>query len=279
MLEVGIRLSREDSVSQVLYFRDVTYETEVDRMKSEFLSTAAHELRTPMASIYGFTELLINSPQDPATTEELLHIVYAQSERMAQIINELLDLARIEARRGKDFKLEQFDAQAFLAEVVAGFKPPEGRPGPEDRTRAASQSAGVASTAEAALTRWVRADRSKLTQALLNVLANAYKYSPKGGAVELEVLDAPATEDQPVRIGLRVVDHGIGMSPEQVARVCERFYRADASGSIPGTGLGMSIVKEIVGLHGGEVEIASQMGTGTTVTLWIPGRVEPVGEA
>jgi signal transduction histidine kinase len=137
----------------------------------------------------------------------------------------------------------------------------------------------VTSTAEAALTRWVRADRSKLTQALLNVLANAYKYSPKGGAVELEVLDAPATEDQPVRIGLRVVDHGIGMSPEQVARVCERFYRADASGSIPGTGLGMSIVKEIVGLHGGEVEIASQMGTGTTVTLWIPGRVEPVGEA
>jgi signal transduction histidine kinase len=71
-------------------------------------------------------------------------------------------------------------------------------------------------------------------------------------------------------VGIRVTDHGIGMTPSQTARVCERFYRADASGSIPGTGLGMCIVKEIVELHGGTVAIESSLGAGTTVTLWMP---------
>jgi signal transduction histidine kinase len=118
----------------------------------------------------------------------------------------------------------------------------------------------------------VRADSKKLTQAIGNILSNAYKYSPDGGAVEIALLPPEAEEvgKKPAQIGIRITDHGIGLQPGQQARVCERFYRADTSGKIPGTGLGMSIVKEIIELHGGGIDISSKFGEGTQVTLWLP---------
>jgi len=256
VLEVGIRISNAASVSQILYFRDVTHETEVDRLKSEFLSTAAHELRSPMTSIYGFAELLLAREFDAAERQEYLGTIVRQSELMVSIINELLDLARIEAQRGKDFVFARVELHALLREVAAGFKAPEGRAAP------AQPPAGGPL--------WVRADRGKLTQAVSNVLANAYKYSPAGGAVDIAADAAPDEGRPAARVCIRIRDRGIGMTPQQLARVGERFYRADTSGKIPGTGLGMSIVREIVELHGGELELASAPGAGTTVSLWIP---------
>jgi PAS domain S-box-containing protein len=263
VLQVGLRLSNAETVSQILYFRDITRETEVDRLKSEFLSTAAHELRTPMASIFGFTELLMTKEFDAADQADFLSTIYRQSELMISIINELLDLARIEARRGKDFSIADVDVRELLREVCAGFKAPQGRLSPQ------------APPANGPLR--VRADRKKLTQAISNVISNAYKYSPKGGAVDIELATSPGNDDLPSRIGICITDHGIGMTPEQLANVCERFYRADTSGKIPGTGLGMSIVKEIVELHGGDLEITSKVGAGTTVTIWLPARSVEVG--
>ena len=110
---------------------------------------------------------------------------------------------------------------------------------------------------------------------MLNVLSNADKYSPGGGAVELDMVQVAPGAESPLEsgaaaLGIRIVDHGLGMTPEQLARVCERFYRADTSGKIPGTGLGMSIVQEIVNLHGGKVSVTSAAGLGTTVTIWLP---------
>ena len=106
-------------------------------------------------------------------------------------------------------------------------------------------------------------------QVLLNILSNAYKYSPQGGDVVVRYCTESSAET-PSRVGVEVQDQGIGMTAEQVLRVCERFYRADSSGQISGTGLGMSIVKEIVDLHGGDVEVQSQPGVGTTVRVWLP---------
>jgi signal transduction histidine kinase len=254
VLEVGVRMSQAENVSQILYLRDVTHETEVDRMKSEFLSTAAHELRTPMASIYGYSELLLMSDFDENERKEMLSTIFRQSELMASIINELLDLARIEARRGKDFVLERLSLQDLVSETVAGYKLPEGRDAPL-----------VQASSEELL---VRVDRKKIQQALLNVISNAYKYSPRGGAISLSFLQE--VHHSVGRFGIEVRDHGIGMRPEELARVFERFYRADSTGKIPGTGLGMSIVREIVEIHGGEVNVASKPGEGTTVTIWLP---------
>jgi signal transduction histidine kinase len=100
------------------------------------------------------------------------------------------------------------------------------------------------------------------------VLSNAFKYSPAGGEVRLQTV--AGTLDGMPAVGVRVSDQGIGMTPAQVARVFERFYRADPSGNIPGTGLGMSLVKEIVELQGGRVEMHSTPGVGSAVTLWLP---------
>lgn len=256
VIEVGLREAQTGNVSQVLYLRDITHETEVDRMKSEFLSTAAHELRTPMASIYGFAEVLLTQELDADTQREFLTIIHKQSELMASILNELLDLARIEARKGKDFVFEPTPVQALVEQVVHEFKPPSGRSAPTLVTTAASLT--------------VLADHKKTQQAILNVLSNAYKYSPAGGSVQIELLEPAVGVAVAPQVGIRITDQGIGMTQPQLARVFERFYRADSSGKVLGTGLGMSIVQEIITLHRGKIDIASTIGQGTTVTLWLP---------
>ena len=260
VLELGLRLSTAETVSQILYFREVTHETEVDRMKSEFLSHAAHELRTPMASIFGYAEMMMAQRFSEDEQEEFLGIIHRQCGLMIAIINELLDLARIDDRRGKDFKFSSIDASQLVREVIADFGVPAGQ-----------QTAVLDTPAQAC---WVRADASKLMQAVRNILSNAYKYSPGGGVVSISVINADS--DSQVSVGIRVTDHGLGMTSEQAARICERFYRVDTSGNIPGTGLGMSIVKEIMELHGGQVEIQSQLGAGTSVTLRLTAASAPV---
>ena len=254
VLEVGLRLSTSGAVSQILYFRDVTHETEVDQMKSEFLSTAAHELRTPMASIYGFAEVLLTQDLDDDNRKEFTGIIFRQSELMASILNELLDLARIEARRGKDFVFDAVSVPTLVDDVVRGFKLPAGRSAPIVLL--------IGEPME------VFADIKKLQQAMLNVLSNAYKYSPQGGDVHLTM--EVSVRSSRSTVAIRIADQGIGLTSAQAHRVGERFYRVDASGKVPGTGLGMSIVKEIIGLHGGELELASATGKGTVVTLWLP---------
>lgn len=255
-LEVGVRMSDAETVSQILYLRDVTHETEVDRMKSEFLSTAAHELRTPMSSIYGFSELLLAQRLSEQKKVDCISAIHRQSKLMISIVNELLDLARIDARRGKDFDFVRTDLRVLLHEITSNFKAPNERPGPIEPKNTSSH--------------WVLADATKLTQAVTNVLSNAYKYSPAGGNVSIELVERAASSETGQRSGIRITDQGIGMTPEQLGRVSERFYRADKSGKIPGTGLGMSIVKEIIELHGGEMTLESALGAGTAVTLWLP---------
>ncbi len=254
VLQVGLREGTTNAISQVLSLRDITHESEVDQMKSEFLSTAAHELRTPMASIYGFVELMMMRSMTPQRQSEMLAKIHRQASLMIHIINELLDLARIEARRGKDFVLETIELEELVADVLRDFKPPE--------QRALPVYAGLPGSHR------VCVDRYKLHQALSNVLSNAYKYSPDGGAVQVRL--RPGEDAQAQQVGIEVTDPGIGMTPDQLARVGERFYRADASGNIPGTGLGMSIVREIVELLGGCLALSSTPGTGTRVTLWLP---------
>ncbi|MFM2065927.1 MAG: hypothetical protein RLZZ584_836 [Pseudomonadota bacterium] len=256
ILQVGLRESEASSIARILYFRDVTHETEVDQIKSEFLSTAAHELRTPMASILGFSEVLLGDGIGSADQQEFLGVIHEQSRNMARILDELLDLARMEARRGKDFKLAALNLNQLVEDVVKACKVPAGRALPEVDLPCEPLQ--------------LVADIGKLRQALLNVLSNAYKYSPAGGAVQVQVERVPAMADRPACAAMCITDHGIGMTADQVHHVCERFYRADKSGKLPGTGLGMSIVKEIIELHGGTLEITSAVGRGSCISLYVP---------
>ncbi len=248
------RLNLGGEEESILYFRDVTRETEVDRMKSEFLTTAAHELRTPMVSIFGFAELMLNRPLAPERQRDVMQTIHKQSKLLVNMVNELLDLARIEARQGKDFHLQTEPIGPLIEETVGAI-----------RMQGDERSVQCEVTHADTL---LRIDHDKARQALTNVLSNAFKYSPQGGEVRLQTLLRQHQGE--AQLGVRVSDQGIGMTPEQQARLFERFYRADPSGNIPGTGLGMSLVKEIIELHGGHVEVQSQAGQGTQVTLWLP---------
>lgn len=254
ILAFRLRLSAGEDVSQILYCRDVTQETEIDRMKSEFLSHAAHELRTPMASILGYSEVILAMDFPEEQRRELLETIHRQSELLVSIINELLDLARIEARGEKEFVIEQLELHELIDNVVAGWAPPPGRDAPE----ILSEPGNI----------WLRGDRTKLMQAIGNVVSNAYKYSPTGGGVEISL--AKGGHDGARQIVISVTDHGIGMASDDIVHLGERFYRADKSGKIPGTGLGLAIVKEIIEHHGGYTTFGSDPGKGMTVTIHLP---------
>jgi signal transduction histidine kinase len=252
VLRVSSRRSPEGG--RIFYLRDVTAETEVDRMKTEFLSTAAHELRTPMVSVFGFTELLLNRPVGELQRREMLHTIHRQSGLLITMVNELLDLARIEARQGKDLHRAAHALGPLVGLAV------DGQAAREDG-RAVTLDLRHADAV-------VSVDAEKLHRVMNNVLSNAFKYSPAGGEVRLDTLDGEL--DGRPAVGVRVRDQGIGMTPGELSRVFDRFYRADPSGHIPGTGLGMSLVREIMTLHGGRIDLQSTPGQGTTVTLWWP---------
>ncbi len=238
----------------VQYYRDVTREAEVDRMKSEFLSTAAHELRTPMASILGFAELLVTRDYPPEKQRHFIEVIHRQSGQLVGLLNELLDLARIEARAGKDFRIAAHALTPLIEQVLAKFYMPG------DERSVTMQPAKRLPP--------VLVDPDKLELALINVLSNAYKYSRGEGCITLTVDRRQVASGR--QLGITVRDQGIGMTPAQVARIFERFYRADESGKFAGTGLGMSLVKEIIDIFQGAVEIHSTPGQGTEVTLWLP---------
>lgn len=238
------------TLAKMLYVRDVTTEKEVADLKTEFVSHAAHELRTPMTSIYGYIELMLNKAFDEGARREMLQAMHRQSQTMVNMVNELLDLARIDARGGKDFNFTTIDINQLTAKIVADLKLEQ-----PERNLELSLLEGE---------QWIEGDASKITQAIMNVFLNAEKYSEPHVKIHMSLVKTGRL------VGIRIIDHGIGMTEEQVKRVGERFWRADSSGSRPGTGLGMSIVKEIMHFHNGRCEIYSSVGEGTTVTLWFP---------
>lgn len=253
------RGQREGDRHRVYYFHDVTHETEVDSLKNEFLSTAAHELRTPLASVYGFSELLQRDGLDPKRRQSAAAIVYRQAGVLKNLVDELLDLARIDSRRGSDFKVQRCDLRHIADAAAETFL----KPGEASRVYVAVGPKPL----------WVDVDPTKMQQAIVNVLSNALKYSEPPAAVSLDLRTEHA--DGRERVAVRVVDAGIGMTAEQCARAFDRFYRADPTGHILGAGLGLSIVKEIIELQMGTVELHSTPGAGTQVMLWMPLRGAP----
>lgn len=263
VLQIAVRDADARTISRIVYFRDVTKEIQVEQMKSEFLAHAAHELRTPLASIFGFSELLVRDQFEPETTRDMLMTIHNQCAWLIKIVHELLDLARIESHLGKDFNLESVRLEPLVSEALF-----ELAPDPALWPVECEFAAGLPP---------VHADRSKLFQVLTNVLGNAMKFSPAGGLIKITYAERHIATRGFVAIEVR--DNGIGMTAEQASRVCERFYRADMSGAVPGTGLGMAIVKEIIELHGGHLDIDSSPGLGTSITIFLPASQQLTDEA
>lgn len=247
-----VRGSDGDYRGRITLLHDVTREREVDRMKSDFVSTAAHELRTPLSTILGYTDLLLT--QEEHTREnwrEYLTLIQDKSENLAQIVGDLLDISRIEAGEGLQLSCEPCDLEKICRQVIDEFS--------------LDCKIHHFTTEFPDHPVLVEADRYAIVQVLENLISNAVKYSPKGGAIALQAkLDGDMC-------CLAVSDQGLGMLPGQVEQAFEKFYRADATNTaISGTGLGLTIVKHLVEAHGGQVSMQSQLGHGTRVSVRLP---------
>jgi signal transduction histidine kinase len=224
---------------------------ESERMKTELVSIVSHELRTPLASVLGFTALLLKREFDPPTRRHYLGIVDAQARRLAALLEDFLDVQRIE-HQGVDLATEKVDLADLLDEQAQLY---------------AAQSPKhhlAVELEERPLT--VRGDPGRLAQVVGNLLSNAIKYSPDGGTVEL----IAARSGEGVRIAVR--DEGRGIPEEQQDRIFTKFFRGDAgSTGITGTGLGLAVSREIVEAHGGRIGFDSDPGQGTTFWLELPG--------
>lgn len=237
----------------IVILSDVTRERELDQLKSEFIATAAHELRTPLTSIMGFTELLLNDKDlDQSRRDELLGIVYQKTEVLENIVNDLLDLGRVESGRVIHLEKKPEDICALIASAVEAYRQ-------EFRNRRFDFDWPEVGSGK------ILVDAGKIGQVMENLLSNAVKFSPGGGVINV----SGSAFDREVTIAVR--DEGIGMNPQQVARVFDKFYRVDGSHTaVPGLGLGMAIAKGIVEAHGGRIQVESKKGAGTTVTFTLP---------
>ncbi|MDX1688251.1 MAG: GAF domain-containing protein [Candidatus Promineifilaceae bacterium] len=239
-------------------FRDVTKEVEVDRMKSEFVSTVSHELRTPMTSIKGYADLMLMGAAGELTPPQLryLEVIKNNADRLKALVNDLLDISRIETGKTQ-LKLQPVDISQLVSDVV------------NDHMQGRIQHEKIdikVMTSIAPSLPLANADPDKVTRILTNLVDNALNYTPAGGEVEIE---AQANGDY---VSISVRDTGIGISEENQAKVFDRFYRVEESEvqDIPGTGLGLSIVSSLVEMHGGEMSLTSRLGEGSTFTFSLP---------
>ncbi len=242
-------------LGRLFVFRDVTREREVDRMKTEFVSLVSHELRTPLTSIKGFTELVLDGDAGEINEEvaEYLGIVHSNADRLVALVNDLLDLSRIESGRIQ-IKAEPVDLQEVVRAVVQTMQ----------QKLAEKQQSLAASVAPDAA--GVIGDRDKLVQVLTNYVSNAHKYTQAGGAIQVNVSKRGDFAH------VAVADNGYGIAPADQDRLFTRFYRVDNSMTreVGGTGLGLAIVKQMIELQGGEVGVESALGRGSTFWFTMP---------
>ncbi len=257
-----LRVKNEPCI--LLVIRDITTEkaaekvlVDMDRMKNEFISTAAHELSTPLSTIMGYTELLRTPDEFGGFTDEQKHDfineVYESGEALRRIIEDLLDISRIESGRPIPMVREETDLMATLQKKVNTYI-----------TQNKRYNFHLELPSEP-FQPVLLIDRHRINQVLENLLNNAIKYSPDGS----EIIITGKEDKRGWEV--RIKDQGIGMNADQLNRIFDKFYRADASNTaMQGLGLGMSIVKQIITAHGGTIRVESTEGHGTTAVLNLP---------
>lgn len=253
---------REDDGSQagiVAIFNDITEIRGVERMKTAFISTVSHELRTPLTSIKGFVSTLLADSEgyyDEETRHEFYGIIDAECDRLTRLIQDLLDISRIEQGHAMQMNWAEVDIAALTEKVLT--------------TQRAYARDHVLSAGFPADFPRIEADPDKVEQILTNLVNNAIKYAPGGGPVR--VIGEVLPETSPLSVRVRVSDEGMGISREHLPKIFERFYRVDNRDNreIGGTGIGLALVKALTEGHGGTVSVESEPGRGTTFILTFP---------
>jgi len=233
-------------------FHDLTEVRRIERVRRDFVANVSHELRTPLASIKAVIETLQGGAlDDRAAAEDFLSRADLEVDRLAQMVEELLELSRIESGE-VPLAREPVDLTAVVTRAIARLS-----------AQAGKQEVVLAAEIEAGLPA-VTGDAERLERAVVNLIHNAIKFTPPGGTVDVSVTLSGAS------VSVFVVDTGAGISPEDLPRVFERFYKTDQSRHGGGTGLGLAVVKHTVEAHGGTVTAESEPGRGSTFSFVIP---------
>jgi signal transduction histidine kinase len=245
-------LPLQEGTGVLVLLQDVTEELLAQQVRREFVAHASHELKSPVASLQTLAEAVQQAAEDdPRSATRFAERLVTEANRLGRLISDLLDLSRLE----EPTALPQ--SPTSLSDIAC--KETE-----QIRTIAESKEITFADRIQEGI--WIRGDAQQLQLLVRNLLENAIRYTPDGGSVTLE------TSMRGSQAMVRVTDTGIGIPLESQARVFERFYRVDRARSRDrgGTGLGLAIVKHVAELHGGQVTVESELGTGSTFTAWLP---------
>jgi PAS domain S-box-containing protein len=256
---------QNDFLGTVSIFRDITHEVEVDRLKSEFVATVSHELRTPMTSIRGYVDILLMGAAGALNENQshFLHIVKNNTERLNILVNDLLDISRIEAGR-VTLSPQPLDLRDVAEDVLADIL---------RRSQEENKPMAFSLDAPKDLPR-VRGDAERIRQVMGNLVDNAYHYTPENGQITVHLHSVNGSEVQ-----VDVEDSGVGISKEDQARIFDRFYRGEDPLVLatPGTGLGLAIVRQLIEMHDGRIWLKSEgEGQGSTFSFTLP--VDKKGE-
>jgi two-component system phosphate regulon sensor histidine kinase PhoR len=239
----------------LVLFHDITELKKMDQVRRDFVANVSHELRTPLSILRGYIETLLDSPKTPrAERTRILRVMERHSDRLELLVEDLLTLAELESG-DPHLQMGTVDLSTFLAEIVRDWE-----------KKLTSKRLNIVVDVPSDSSQ-ICVDRTRLQEALYNLLDNAVKYSPKRGEIRL------SARQRYGEIELSVSDQGIGISKEDLPRIFERFYRADKARSpdkVRGTGLGLAIVKHVAQLHGGRVEAESEVEKGTTIRVILP---------
>ena len=238
----------------VAVFHDITDLERVNRMRKDFVINVSHELRTPLTAIQGYTETLLDGAvEDEENSRPFLRIIRQNSERLAKLTSDLMTLSQIEVH-AREFNMSLHSGAALLGQAADAIRTVADRKGLKIVIHPVSEDLEV------------ECDTDAVQEALTNLLENSTKYTSEGGVITIGLTD----KGQDVEFSVR--DTGIGISPEHIPRLFERFYRVDTARSraLGGTGLGLAIVKHLVLAHRGSVRVESKVGKGSTFFLRIP---------
>jgi len=248
--------TRKDDGTFLLVVEEVTEKLQLQKMREDFVANVSHELRSPLTSLRGFAETLIADPDLPTEQrQEFLGIMDGQIQRMQSLVDDLLTLSRLEAQPGKASD-NPVALDALLSELVDRYQARAEEAGIDLRMPEPEEVAGLT----------LLGDADSLHQALGNLVENGIKYTPEEGSVTVTV------EPRKDSVAIHVRDTGIGIEPQHLPRLTERFYRVDKGRSreVGGTGLGLSIVKHILHNHGGRLKVDSSPGRGSTFSAILP---------